>query len=652
MPKKPYLIDGVIGNSKMLASLDSRGQLHRLWWPRIDFPQHVDELLAGIFIPGKTKRTVWLHEKEFTHQQSYVGDTPILKTVATSETLGLEISSEDEIIPGQDVMVRHYTFTNNSGEARSFTFLSYSSFHMRESGLYNTTMFDLKQDALIHYRHEHAIAISASMPVTGYQAGHVKASIKQARLNGNVIDMHSQGGLSWDLGEFAPGESKSLTLFFAAGDGPDEALKQVKQAQIAGQATLRQISINYWADYLSQARPVQTGNQLIDRLYRRSLIVFKLMTDDANGSMIAAPEFDEEFSRCGGYAYCWGRDAAYITTAVDRAGYHQMGREFYRWTVRAQSADGSWQQRHYLDGRLAPQWGLQIDETGSILWGMWQHYLITRDPSFLDEIWESVKKGAEFLIRFIDPETGLPLPSRDLWEERDAEHTYSAAAVFGGLTGASEIARVLRHDQLAQTWTDEANKIRKAISKHCWNEERQVFYRGLKLAVTPEKMAIARAQGKKVVVEENSKGYPSYMVWEDPVVDVSLLGVNVPFELYPIDDERVVKTADAVEQFLTSHPVGGIKRYEDDNYIGGNPWILTTLWLAMFRIKQGKTEDALKLFNWAVEHRTHLDLLPEQIDRQTGETAWVVPLTWSHAMFVLTVLDLVEAGVFAQELQA
>jgi len=120
----------------------------------------------------------------------------------------------------------------------------------------------------------------------------------------------------------------------------------------------------------------------------------------------------------------------------------------------------------------------------------------------------------------------------------------------------------------------------------------------------------------------------------------------VPFDLFPADDERVAKTAAAVERYLGTSPAGGIKRYEDDPYIGGNPWIITTLWLARYLVKAGRMEEALRWFRWAVDHRTELDLLPEQVDRNTGKPAWVVPLTWSHAMFVLTVLDLLEAGAF------
>jgi glucoamylase len=81
-------------------------------------------------------------------------------------------------------------------------------------------------------------------------------------------------------------------------------------------------------------------------------------------------------------------------------------------------------------------------------------------------------------------------------------------------------------------------------------------------------------------------------------------------------------------------------RYSGDHYRGGNPWIICTLWLAQYYIQLGDRKRAVQLLDWAVDHRTRLDLLPEQIDRDTGEPAWVVPLAWSHAMYILTLAGL------------
>ncbi|HEV7235967.1 MAG TPA: hypothetical protein VGN15_07290, partial [Ktedonobacteraceae bacterium] len=66
------------------------------------------------------------------------------------------------------------------------------------------------------------------------------------------------------------------------------------------------------------------------------------------------------------------------------------------------------------------------------------------------------------------------------------------------------------------------------------------------------------------------------------------------------------------------------------------------LWLALQDMGSGQQARALHLYSWVLEHRTSLDLLPEQVDRTTGEPCWVVPLGWSHAMFILATLALGE----------
>ena len=601
---------------------------------------------AGIWLPGAAEKVLWLHEgNEWSHRQRYDGDLPILVTEAVHAGSGLKVSCEDFAVPGADVLVRRYRVTNGSDRTVPVRFLCVSALEIAESPKYNTVAFDAEADALLHFRHRYAFALGGDRPCSGYQAGEAVEDAADGFLQGNRIAMDPEGALAWDLGRLEPGESEELTLFLAAGEGREAALAALKKAKRSGFRALREQTADHWREYLASARPVFTGDEIVDRLYRRSLVVLKLMSDEREGGIIAAPEFDETFSRCGGYAYCWGRDAAYIATAIDRAGYSEMTRRFYRWTLKVQNPDGSWDQRHYLDGFLAPCWGMQIDETGSILWGMWRHFEETGDRSFLEEVWDAVERGAEFLTGFLDPETGLPRPSRDLWEERDGEHTYSAAAVFGGLIGAAEIARAKGRMDRAKAWRKAAEGIREAVAR-LWNPEREAFLRGLKRAVSREEYEEAVRAGKRVVTETDSKGYVTYRVWEDPVIDASLLGVSVPFDLFPADDERVAKTAAAVERYLGTSPAGGIKRYEDDPYIGGNPWIITTLWLARYLVKAGRMEEALRWFRWAVDHRTELDLLPEQVDRNTGKPAWVVPLTWSHAMFVLTVLDLLEAGAF------
>ena len=52
----------------------------------------------------------------------------------------------------------------------------------------------------------------------------------------------------------------------------------------------------------------------------------------------------------------------------------------------------------------------------------------------------------------------------------------------------------------------------------------------------------------------------------------------------------------------------------------------------------GSQEKCKEKIVWATKNATNLGFLPEQVDKFTGEPAWVMQLAWSHAMFII-VLD-------------
>ena len=115
----------------------------------------------------------------------------------------------------------------------------------------------------------------------------------------------------------------------------------------------------------------------------------------------------------------------------------------------------------------------------------------------------------------------------------------------------------------------------------------------------------------------------------------------------PIDDQRLASTARYVEEkLLNTTPSGGVARYEHDNYFlmkhqyTGNPWIVTTMWLAQYYISAGKSEQAKQLIDWALARELPSGALSEQFDPETGAPLGVTPLVWSHAELVNTLLDL------------
>ncbi len=644
MEKKPYITEAIIGNSSMLVSLTKDGQAQRITWPNIDFPQHLNLFYTGIRgIEGSVK-TFFLHENVWNHKQAYIDRTNILETISTLGGSGLSIRQLDFVLPKKDVYVRHFTFKNLSERPQNLSFVIYSDFMIDEKRRYQTVKFDEDTDSFIHYHREYGFAVGSDQNVKRFQCGATFKELNDGFLPGKRIANKSSCGIEYAPLSLSPNEEKSITLYIAAGNGSTGAIDVLHDAKQVSFEEHLQETLHYWYDYLDQAKPIEINDKRTKKIYERSLLMFHLM-NNKNGGFIAAPEVDEEYAFSGGYSFCWGRDAAYTATAYARAGYHKQVKEFYRFARTLQDEDGKWDQRHYLDGHLAPAWGLQIDETGSILWGLHQFYKITGDEEFMIEMWPVIEKGADFLTQFIDPITHLPLPSMDIWEKREAEHFYSAAAVYGGLMGSAAFAERLGHPEKSILYRNTAAAMKKTILQIGYNETNEAFFRAFHLRLDEPAYLNKKAQGKDVSKEYDSKGYPIYRQVRDDVIDICLLGLTVPFNMIDPNDPKMKQTAATIDRLCRSKIIGGIERFPGDIYISGDPWIIATLWLAIYYIRINKQLEAKKLFNWVVDHATDLDLLAEQIDKITGRPAWVLPLTWSHAMFILTVLEMKENGM-------
>lgn len=660
MTNKRFLIDGVIGNSRLLASLTRNGELQRLFWPHIDGPQHVTRLVGGVSLNGEP--VCWQDAPDWAHQQAYEPDQNLLVT-RSRHPRGLEVTTTDAAVPGEDLVVRHLRLTNCAAAPVALRYVLYQWVQVDENPLYNTALFDEGADGLLHYRRQTFVLVGADRPVTTYLIDRPAAAWQSANqlsfrggypLHGDVA-----GALLWDLGQLGPGDSAELTLFIGLGRSRREAADLVVRARQRGAQALLEATRAYWRRWLERARPLRVATAeaaeripqlaglpavpaspaVIEALYRRSLLLFKLMADEQSGAVIAAPEFDPTFSSCGGYGYCWGRDAAYVTTAMDLAGYHDLADGFYRWALTAQEPEGWWMHRQHAGGEWGPSWGLlQVDETGSILYGMALHARLHGGETFIRSVWESVARAADWLIGFLDPETGLPGASFDLWEERVGQHTYSAGAVFAGLTAAAEMATAIGQTAQAERYAAAAERLRAAILKECVREGR--FLRGRWLRVSEERYRKAVAAGAAGRVGAGPKGHPVFALDEDPVPDTSLLALSTPFGVVNHENPVMAETAAALVKALWRGPIGGMMRYAGDHYRGGNPWILCTLWLGQYEAARGSRELARQTLDWAVARQNGAGLLAEQVDPKTGEPVWVVPLTWSHAMYVLLALQL------------
>ena len=116
-------------------------------------------------------------------------------------------------------------------------------------------------------------------------------------------------------------------------------------------------------------------------------------------------------------------------------------------------------------------------------------------------------------------------------------------------------------------------------------------------------------------------------------MDSSLLGLSWPFRAIDPGSSRMRATVAAVQRELQLAD-GGVLRHQGDDYAGGNPWLISTLWLGLAQRQAGDDSGLQRALEYTLERRTSLGLLPEQVNR-VGEPAWVVPLGWSHALLIL-----------------
>lgn len=647
-PESP---EAIIGNSKMLACLRNTGEIYRLFWPCIEYGQHLGHFWPGIKLSLQEGQsfTKWFHLNVWDSLQKYEENTNIVETALSSRTHHLKVIQKDFVLPDRDVLTRFYEIKNEGERNESITFLLYCTFDIEESPLYDGVFIDFSNGSLVFYRrHIYLAAAGCGSPLAGYNCGrrHTPSDpfqdASRGLLWGSMDNIRaSAGSLSWNIGELLPGQSKTFAIYLAAGHSHEEVRGLLAAASSQDAGEWLENTRRYWHGWLQEQtnKPSRCHQEAV---FTRSLLSMKLMTNMETGASIAAPEFDSYYLACGGYGYCWPRDSFYVAAAFDEAGYHEIARRFYLFASQFQDKDGSWQQRYFTDGSVAPAWGKQIDQAGSVLFGYHHHYKLTKDKDFINDIWPSLQAGARYLSHSIE-QNGLPSASYEPWEDENSQSAYSAAAVYGGLKAAAAIAEVKGETALAGEWRQGSEKIREAILKNHWSLRQNRFIRSVNRKVSKDTYDYLRSRGERAFTGTDPSGlYETYWAGEDERIDAALLGLVFPFAVLDPSDEKMQATVRAIEEKLWNYDVGGIHRYEGDGYRGGNPWLVTTFWLSIYYSAAGNYSRAENIYRWCLEQSNQHLLLPEQVDKNHGGPVWVTPLNWSHAMSVLACLALRE----------
>ena len=621
-----YLNEAIIGNKNMLATFSGKGEMLRLSYPNRDNRQYLKYFYTGVKVNDSD--LIYLHEDiNNTYLQYYDTDTNILNTEITNTYFNLKILQTDFIAIKEDILVKKYTFINEGNIDLDVKFLIHSELLSDQNNFVGGLEIDT---GMIQYAHDFSVAIfSKENKLLSHQINDTKNTIHSGVIQDkDYIGMSKDSSISYDINVIKPGEKRELEICIYI----DEHRKTMQSVEEEIER-IRKIDLNkeynnvkaYWRKYvkthngLDLKEPENSYEEKIQNIYRRSILLFPLLTNQTTGGIIAAPEVDEDLTQCGRYAYCWPRDAVFITKALDILKMTKETEKFYcNFCRMTQSKNGMWEQRFYTDGKLAPCWGYQVDETASVIYGVYTHYEYTKSEEFLKVNLHMCEKAIEFLKRYIRDlfdGTGKYHVSYDLWEMYEGTHLYSLASIFAAFDSMIKIYNVL-----GKNVSDFDNNRLKEEKIHKNIDEISKLQVEIKEYI------------KNNLYDEDRKSFVRNNI--DKRIDISLLGCVYPFNVFSAKEKKVLNTIENINLTLRTY-TGGYQRFEYDHYRNGAPWPIANLWMTLYYLEIGEKKKAKETFDFVLKTAGKHSFLGEQIDNSTLKPNWVIGLGWSHAMFII-----------------
>ena len=621
-----YLNEAIIGNKSMLVTFSEKGEMLRLSYPNKDNRQYLKYFHTGVKINDSD--LIYLHQDiNNTYLQYYDTDTNILNTEITNTYFNLKILQTDFASIKQDILIKKYLFINESNIELDTKFLIHSELLTDQNNFVGAMKID---NGMIQYAHDFSVATFAKgKELLSYQINNSENNIHSGIIGGkDYIGMSKDSSISFDLGKIWPGEKRELEICICIDESKkpmqafEDEIERICKVDFSKEYTDVK---SYWRKYVKEhnglklKEPENAYEEKIQQIYRRSILLFPLLTNQKTGGIIAAPEVDEDLSQCGRYAYCWPRDAVFITTALDILNMTQETEKFYNNFCKVtQSKNGMWEQRFYTDGKLAPCWGYQVDETASVVYGIYSHYQYVKNEEFLKKNLHMCEKAVDFLKRYVRDlidVTGIYHVSYDIWEMYEGTHLYSLASIFAAFESMIKIYKALGNNvsEFENNRLKE-EKINKNIDEI------------LKLQVEIKKYIDTN------LYDENRKSYVRNT--EDKRIDISMLGAVVPFNVFSPKEKKILNTIDNINLTLRTY-TGGYQRFEYDHYRNGAPWTIANLWMTLYYLENGEKKKAKETFDFVLKTAGKHGLLGEQIDNNTLKPNWVIGLGWAHAMFII-----------------
>ncbi|SDW57781.1 glycoside hydrolase family 15 protein [Paenibacillus sp. CF384] len=636
----------VIGNGKILINLDRNNYIRDIYYPFVGQLNHVGGQYCrfGIWAGGQFS---WLEDPEWKFELSYVEDSLVTNVIARNDRLAVELHMNDGIHQRECIYIKRVVVRNLGSDPREFRLFFHHDLMIDGSEVGDTAAYYPENHTLYHYKRSSYFMFNGFSDEGGimqYTTGIKRfqsaegtwRDAEDGTLMGNSIAQGSVDSTISFRTVVPAGGEKTVYYWMSIGKNLEEVKSLNQYVQESHPEKLLSRIVIYWKHWLHRAENnLGDLNEEAANMFRLSLLLVRTQTDE-RGAIVAANDTDILQYNRDHYSYMWPRDGALIADAMSAAGFQSVIAPFFQFCAQTLSPDGYLFHKYNPDGTVGSSWHpyivqgsrrlpIQEDETALVLFALWRdysrHQVIELPQSLYNNL---IRKGAAFLSQYMEHSLSLPKPSYDLWEERYGIWTYTVASVYGGLMAAAFFTELFGDYERSDHLRNTAQSIKHGMLTHLWDEESGRFARGL--------------------IQKDNR-------WvKDMTLESSLFGIW-EFGVLPVEDERVIKTMNAIRDGLTIRTsVGGVARYTNDYYfqqsgdienVPGNPWIICTLWIANFEIESAKQLSDLvrprETLNWVVEHALSSGVLPEQLHPLDGSPLSVAPLTWSHATYVQSV---------------
>lgn len=634
----------VLGNGSLTVGLNEHGLVHDFYYPYVG----LDNLTTarsvhhkiGIYVDGAFS---WIDDGTWQISVDFESDALVSSIVMRSDQHRLSLHFNDFVDHEYNAFCRRITITNDADQTRDIRLFTHQVFEISRAGRADTAIYVPDEHYILDYKGRCSLLIYGQhedgdvydqYAVGNYGIEGKKGTYMDAEdgeLSGSAVEHGGVDSVLRFTRQIGAGESSEVHYWIAAADSQlsaekiHEAIKG--QGLVARLAAVRQ----YWHEWLAVgSNTLHQVDSQYQGILKKSLMIIKVHTDKRGGIVASVDSSIYNYGR-DYYSYVWPRDGAYAIWPLIRLGYRDEAKKFFEFCRDILNPEGYLMHKYQPDRAIGSTWHpwihgkrrelpIQEDETASVIYMLGEYYEYSKDEEFVRGLYPTlIQPAANFMAEFIDEQTGLPHASYDLWEEKFLTNTYTAALTYQALLVAADFARQFEFPDDAVKWMTVAERIL-SNSDIFFDQDRGAYRKGYLLA------------------EDGSLQF-------DNTLDISSFYGVFTYDLQKSQDSTKQTIGLIEELLLDRSPSGGSPRYEHDNYFAsdpsylGNPWFVTTLWVAQYYARTGNTSKARTYIDWSIERTLLSGVLAEQVNPTSSDPVSVTPLVWSHAELANTILD-------------